>query len=98
PEVLFCKRENDRFFQLFVDKFHTLQLDYWCFGFEFAEEKLKTHFQTSTLKGFGIDGLPLGIVAAGVILHYLQETEHREISHINRIMRLEEDHHVWLDR
>lgn len=97
-EVLFCKREKDRFFQLFGDKFHTFQLDDWCFGFEFAEEKLKTHFQTSTLKGFGIDGLPLGIVAAGVILHYLQETEHREISHINRIMRLEEDHHVWLDR
>ncbi len=97
-EVLFCKKEKDRFFQSFGDRFHTFQLDEWCFGYEFAEEKLMGHFQTSTLKGFGIDNLPLGIVAAGVIVHYLLETEHREISHINRIMRLEEDHHVWLDR
>jgi len=97
-EVLFCKKERERFSQYFGDKFHTFQLDDWCFGYDFAEEKLLSHFQTSTLKGFGIDGLPLGIVAAGVIIHYLQETEHREISHINKIMRLEEDHHVWLDR
>lgn len=97
-EVLFCKKEKDRFFQLFGERFHTFQLDDWCFGYEFAEEKLTTHFQTTTLKGFGIENLPLGIVAAGVIVHYLLETEHREISHINRIMRLEEDNHVWLDR
>lgn len=97
-EVLFSKKEKERFFQSFGERFHTFQLDEWCFGFEFAQEKLTTHFQTSTLKGFGIENLPLGIVAAGVIVHYLLETEHREISHINRIMRLEEDQHVWLDR
>lgn len=97
-EVLFCKKEKERFFQYFGERFHTFQLDDWCFGHGFAEEKLTSHFQTTTLKGFGIENLPLGIVAAGVIVHYLLETEHREISHINRIMRLEEENYVWLDR
>jgi DNA mismatch repair protein MutS len=97
-EVLFCKKEKQRFLERFGDKFHTFQLEDWCFGYDFAYEKLTSHFRTTTLKGFGIDSLPLGIAAAGVILHYLHETEHRETSHINRITRLEEEKYVWLDR
>jgi DNA mismatch repair protein MutS len=97
-EVLFCKKERSRFFELFGDKFHTFQLEDWCFGFDFCQEKLTTHFNTATLKGFGIDGVPMGIIAAGVILHYLRETEHKEIGHISRITRLEEERYVWLDR
>lgn len=97
-EVLFCKKERNHFTQLFGDRYHTYQLEDWCFGEAFTHEKLLTHFQTSTLKGFGIDTMPLGIVAAGVIIHYLAETEHRETSHISRITRLEEERYVWLDR
>ncbi|HEV7347563.1 DNA mismatch repair protein MutS [Telluribacter sp.] len=97
-EVLFCKKEKQQFIERFGDKFHTFQLEDWCFGYDFGYEQLTTHFRTTTLKGFGIEGLPLGITAAGVILHYLHETEHKETSHINRITRLEEDKYVWLDR
>lgn len=97
-EVLFCKRHKQEFNQLFGGKYHTFQLDEWCFGYEYGFEQLTTHFQTTTLKGYGIDTLPLGIIAAGVILHYLRETEHREVGHIGRITRLEEDKYVWLDR
>ena len=97
-EVLFCKKERGRFFELFGDKFHTFQLEDWCFGYDFCHEQLTTHFNTATLKGFGIDGVPMGTIAAGVILHYLRETEHKEIGHISRITRLEEERYVWLDR
>lgn len=97
-EVLFCKKERSRFFELFGDKFHTFQLEDWCFGFDFCNEQLTTHFNTANLKGFGIDGVPMGIISAGVILHYLRETEHKEIGHISRITRLEEERYVWLDR
>lgn len=97
-EVLFCKKEKQQFTAHFGDRFHTYQLDDWCFGYDFAFEKLNTHFQTVSLKGFGISGMPFGIVAAGVILHYLAETEHKDTGHINRITRLEEEKFVWLDR
>lgn len=97
-EVLFCKKHKQEFNQLFGGKHHTFQLEDWCFGYDYGYEQLITHFQTTTLKGFGIDSLPMGIIAAGVILHYLKETEHREVSHINKITRLEEEKYVWLDR
>lgn len=97
-EVLFCKQEKKAFLAAFGDNFHTYQLDDWCFGHDFAHEQLTSHFRTTTLKGFGIDGLPMGIIAAGVIIHYLKETEHKEIGHIGRITRLEEEKYVWLDR
>lgn len=97
-EILFCKKEKQVFSTHFGDNFHTYQLDDWCFGYEFAFEKLNTHFQTISLKGFGIDNMPNGIIAAGVILHYLDETEHKEVNHISRVTRLEEEKYVWLDR
>ncbi len=97
-EVLFCKKHKQEFNQLFGGKHHTFQLEDWCFGYDYGYEQLITHFQTATLKGFGIENLPMGIIAAGVILHYLKETEHREVSHINKITRLEEEKYVWLDR
>ena len=97
-EVLFRKKNKQEFIQLFGDKFHTFMLEDWCFGDDFAFEKLTSHFKTATLKGFGIDTLPLGIVAAGVVIHYLLETEHKEIGHVSRITRLEEEKYVWLDR
>ncbi len=97
-EVLFCKKNKNEFNQLFGGKYHTFQLEDWCFGYEYGYDQLISHFQTTTLKGFGIENLPMGIIAAGVILHYLRETEHKEVGHISRITRLEEEKFVWLDR
>lgn len=97
-EVLFCKKNKQEFNQLFGGKYHTFQLEDWCFGYDYGYEQLITHFQTTTLKGFGIENLPMGIIAGGVILHYLRETEHKEVRHISRVTRLEEEKYVWLDR
>lgn len=97
-EVLYCKRNRVEFGALFGDKFHTYTLEDWAFTYDFGYNFLKQHFQTTSLKGFGIEGLPDGIVAAGVILHYLNETEHKDLQHITRVTRLEEDRYVWLDR
>ncbi|QDK81438.1 DNA mismatch repair protein MutS [Spirosoma sp. KCTC 42546] len=97
-EVLYCKRNRQEFGILFGDKFHTYTLEDWAFTYDFGYNFLKQHFQTTSLKGFGIEGLPDGIIAAGVILHYLNETEHKDLQHITRVTRLEEDRYVWLDR
>lgn len=102
-EVLYCKRNRQEFGALFGnspsgDKFHTYTIEDWAFTYDFGYNFLKQHFQTTSLKGFGIEGLPDGIIAAGVILHYLNETEHKDLQHITRITRLEEDKYVWLDR
>jgi DNA mismatch repair protein MutS len=97
-EVLYCKKNKQEFNQLFGGKYHTFQLEDWCFGYEYGYDQLISHFQTTTLKGFGIENLSMGIIAAGVILHYLRETEHKEVSHISRVTRLEEEKYVWLDR
>ncbi len=97
-EVLYCKRNRQEFGALFGDKFHTYTLEDWAFTYDFGYNFLKQHFQTTSLKGFGIEGMPDGIIAAGVILHYLNETEHKDLQHITRVTRLEEDRYVWLDR
>ncbi|MGV3557022.1 DNA mismatch repair protein MutS [Larkinella arboricola] len=97
-EILFCKKHRKDFVELFGDKFHTYTLEDWAFTHDFAYPLLTQHFQTSSLKGFGVENLTDGIVAAGVILHYLHETEHKDVGHIARLTRLEEDKYVWLDR
>lgn len=97
-EVLYCKKHKQEFNELFGGKYHTFHLEDWCFGYDYGYEQLTGHFQTTTLKGYGIEALPLGIIAAGVVLHYLRETEHKEVAHISRITRLEEEKYVWLDR
>jgi DNA mismatch repair protein MutS len=73
-------------------------MEEWIFTHEFTYPLLTQHFKTKNLKGFGIENSPLGIISAGVILHYLAETEHRAIGHISSIQRIEEDKYVWLDR
>lgn len=97
-EVLYCKKHKQEFNELFGGKYHTFHLEDWCFGYDYGYEQLTGHFQTTTLKGYGVESLPLGIIAAGVVLHYLRETEHKEVAHISRITRLEEEKYVWLDR
>ncbi|KAA9333523.1 DNA mismatch repair protein MutS [Hymenobacter busanensis] len=97
-EVLHCKTSRRDFETAFGTDFCTYALDEWVFGFDYAHESLTRHFKTTSLKGFGIEALNEGIVAAGCIMHYLAETKHDDINHIGSIGRLEEDKYVWLDR
>lgn len=97
-EVIFGKQDRKQFELNFKDRYNTFATEDWAFTYDFAYEKLTGHFQTKNLKGFGVDDLKEGIVAAGAVLYYLEETEHREIAHINAISRLEEDKYVWLDK
>ncbi len=97
-EVVFQKSKRKEFMELFGDRFYTFHLDDWAFTNDYANEILTKHFEVNSLKGFGVDKLQTGIVAAGVALHYLNETEHRNLKHITSISRLEEDKYMWLDR
>jgi len=97
-EVVFQKNKRQEFLNLFGDKFYTYALDDWAFTFDYATEILTKHFEVNSLKGFGVDKLQSGIVAAGVVLYYLGETEHRNLQHISSIQRVEEDRYLWLDR
>lgn len=97
-EVVFQKNKRQEFLNLFGDKFYTYALDDWAFTFDYATETLTKHFEVNSLKGFGVDKLQSGIVAAGVVLYYLGETEHRNLQHISSIQRVEEDRYLWLDR
>ncbi|MCG8318900.1 MAG: DNA mismatch repair protein MutS [Cytophagales bacterium] len=97
-EVIFSKTDRQAFNTHFQDKFNTYCLDEWVYSYDYAYEKLTSHFSTSSLKGFGIEGVTEGIIAAGAILHYLNETEHKEVKHISSISRIEEENYVWLDK
>ena len=97
-EVLFCKKNRQEYTQIFGDKYLTFGLDDWAFRHDFAYPLLTNHFKTNNLKGFGIESLTEGIIAAGVIMHYLSETEHKQVGHVSRINRLEEEKYVWLDK
>jgi DNA mismatch repair protein MutS len=97
-EVLIQKNHKQEFNSRFVDRFHTFLLEDWVFQDDFANESLTNHFHIQSLKGFGIDEYSDGIVAAGVILYYLNETQHSKLSHISSIKRISKDHYVWMDR
>ncbi len=97
-EVLVNKPDKAAFRQQFGESFHSFFLEDWIFKDDFAFEKLTQHFQTITLKGFGIEDLNEGIVAAGAILHYLSETQHNKLQHINAIQRISESAYVWMDK
>lgn len=97
-EVVFAKARKETFFSRFGDRFNTYALDEWVFNYDYAHEVLTAHFGTASLKGFGVQSLREGITAAGVIFHYLDETEHRDKKHIQSIARIEEEKYVWLDK
>ncbi len=97
-EVVFQKSKRKEFLENFGDRFYTFHLDDWAFTSDYSNEILTKHFEVTSLKGFGVDKLQTGTVAAGVVLHYLNETEHRNLKHISSISRLEESKYVWLDR
>ena len=97
-EVLISKQNRKEFVSIFGGDFHTFYLEDWVFQDDYANEILLKHFNTKSLKGFGIHDLFEGIVASGSILHYLGETQHHKLSHITSINRIEEDEYVWMDK
>ena len=97
-EVLVQKQFKQKFKDLFEDRFYTFYLDDWVFQKEYGFEALNTHFDVNSLKGFGVEELPEGIIAAGAVLYYLSETQHNQLQHIQNISRIAEDNYVWMDR
>jgi len=97
-EVLFEKRKNELFNEAFGTKFYTYKLDDWIFTPEAAGDRLLKQFETSSLKGFGVQNLTFGVIAAGAILYYLDITQHSELGHITNLSRIDEDKYVWLDK
>ena len=97
-EVVLQRRMLQRFQESFPEKYYTNTFDDWVFTKDFAEELLVKQFGTTSLKGFGVDGLDAGIIAAGAALYYLQETQHDRTQHICKLARIEEDKYVWLDK
>lgn len=97
-EVLFQKGNQEKFYELFGNKFYFYQLDDWVFTEDYTNDILLNHFKVKSLKGFGIDTLKRATIAAGTALHYLAETQHNKTQHIANISRIEEDNYVWLDR
>lgn len=97
-EVIFPKNRKSEFTEAFGDRFYTYMLDEWPYGGDYALTSLLKHFEVKSLKGFGIEKLHAANIAAGVALHYLNETEHRNLQHISSISRIEEDRFMWLDR
>ena len=97
-EILFEKNKRQVLLNLIGDKFYMFGLDDWAFTQDFGYEALTKQFGTVSLKGFGIEHLPLAISSCGAILHYLGETKHDKLQHITNVSRVEEDNFVWLDR
>ncbi|HRX94506.1 MAG TPA: DNA mismatch repair protein MutS [Chitinophagaceae bacterium] len=97
-EVIFQRHQQKKFRELFNTKIYTYTLDEWIFELAFAEDLLLKQFQTHSLKGFGVDDLKLGIIAAGAILHYLKDTEHPNLQHITSLQRINRDDFLWMDR
>ncbi len=97
-EVLVSKPERKNIQASFGPSWHYFYMEDWVFQEAYALETLTQHFNTKTLAGFGVEHLQLGIVAAGVALHYLNETRHNKLGHINRLNRIAEDAYVWMDR
>lgn len=97
-EVILPKRQYNDFVEKFGQHYYTYTLDDWPYTGDYALESLLKHFEVRSMKGFGIERMPTGIITAGVALHYLNETEHRNLQHISNISRIEEDRYMWLDR
>lgn len=97
-EVLYLRGKKQMFEVAFGSKYFTFELDDWMMTYDAAMDRLTKQFQVQNLKGFGIEQLPEGIIAAGAILHYLDATQHLQNGHIQHLSRIEEDKFVWMDR
>ena len=97
-EILIAKQQKKAFAESFGEDFHCFFLEDWVFKDDYARQALTKHFQTNSLKGFGVDELTEAILTAGAILYYLSETQHHQLQHITTLQRIAEDSYVWLDR
>jgi DNA mismatch repair protein MutS len=97
-EILYQKNKSKEYQELFGDKYYTFRLEDWVFTKDFSNESLNNHFETKSLKGFGVENLNLAVIAAGAILFYLSENQQNRLGHITSISRIEEEKYVWLDR
>lgn len=97
-EVLYCRQQERKFKDTFGDHFYTFRQEDWIYSEDYGRESLNQHFNTKNLKGFGVEELTEGIIAAGAIMQYVSYTEHKQLGHITKISRIEEDKYVWLDR
>ena len=97
-EVIFQRSFQKHFKEIFGSKFYTYTLENWLFDEAFAQENLLKHFQTHSLKGFGVEGMKTGIIAAGAVLHYLKDTEHPHLQHISSLQRINREDYLWMDK
>jgi DNA mismatch repair protein MutS len=97
-EILYNKQRSNDFDELIGNRYYSYRLEDWIYSTDYAFERLNKQFGTKSLKGFGIEGLDAGIIAAGSIIHYLSENQHDRLGHISAISRIEEERYVWLDR
>ncbi|MDY0077545.1 MAG: DNA mismatch repair protein MutS [Bacteroidales bacterium] len=97
-EVIVQRNKRKSFVETYGDRFYLSVFDDWVFTTDFAQDVLTRHFKTISLKGFGVEGFPEGIIAAGAALHYLLETHHDKIDHVSNLSRIDEGQFVWLDK
>ena len=97
-EILVCKKNKSTFSKEFGNYSSVFYFDDWVFNKDFALEKIKNHFDVSSLKGFGINENNIGLLACGSILHYLDETQHKKLEHITKINQITGSSHVWMDQ
>ena len=97
-EILVSKPSKNKFFELLGNSYNVYPLDDWVYDNSYSENKLLDHFNTKSLKGFGVEDIKLGVVAAGSIIHYLDDTEHNNLTHISSLQRIFHESYVWMDR
>ena len=97
-EVLFQRGRGKEFSEIFGNKYYNYNLEDWVYTIDAATDRLLRHFETTSLKGYGVQDLQLAVIASGAILHYLDITQHNRLKHITGLSRVEEDYYVWLDR
>ena len=97
-EILVSKPSKNKFFELLGNAYNVYPLDDWVYDNSYSENKLLDHFNTKSLKGFGVEDIKLGSVAAGSIIHYLDDTEHNNLTHISTLQRIFPESYVWMDR
>jgi len=97
-EVVVQRQNRGKFIEYFGDQFYLTIFDDWVFTRDFAFDILTRQFKTTSLKGFGVEGKEMGVIAAGAAIHYLYETHHDKLDHISRISRIDEGKYVWLDK
>ena len=97
-EILVSKPSKNKFFELLGNSYNVYPLDDWVYDNSYSESKLLNHFNTKSLKGFGVEDIKLGAVAAGSIIHYLDDTEHTNLTHISSLQRIFPESYIWMDR